>query len=46
MVVSNREFPFTRADSISFQGKYRWDASYSVCYSTARLGKGTGAVRA
>ena len=41
MVVGhNNEFPFTRADSLSFEGKHRleaWELTYNVFHSKARL---------
>lgn len=41
MVVGhNNEYPFTRADSLSFEGKHRldpWEVSYNVFHSKARL---------
>ena len=41
MVVGhNNEYPFTRADSLSFEGKHRldpWEVNYSVFHSKARL---------
>lgn len=39
-VTYNKEYPFTRADSLSFEGKHRlerWETTYSVFYSKARL---------
>ena len=40
VVGHNNEYPFTRADSLSFEGKHRldpWEVSYTVFHSKARL---------